>query len=171
MQFCCYFIFCCHVSFFFQPYKKVNHFLVIFASRCQITFQILFVLNLPYLDCSFSCPLLWSVSTVLQFILSICSLSQPGIPNNAGLFSGAVKKLHQDLMLFCELLLLYICLYAECISCCVCRKVIFCLYIYWSPQFWCLKKAFWTFWLALDCHHYQYLSYIHTLLFLTTSCS
>ena len=45
------------------------------------------------------------------------------------------------------------------------------LLIHLSLQLCVWKKAFWTFWLALDCYCDQYLSYIHTSLFFTTFCS
>ena len=48
----------------------------------------------------------------------------------------------------------------ECMTCCKYEILPLAMHLF--------KPQLWTFWLALDCYHCQCLSYIHTLLILTT---
>ena len=102
-----------------------------------INFLFLFILDLFCFVCSFICVLFCSVSVVSQLILGSCSLSQSGMPNNAGPFT--VNKLHQNLMPLLFIVTLHM-------PICGIHKLVYAFYttfhlwICLDKQFWCLER-------------------------------
>ena len=121
-----------HVSLFFYPCSKLIYFMVIFAIEWQNNFQICVSFELSCLDCSFTCPLLWSSSIVLQLIPSSCNFSQSGIPiilDHSVCYKETALGL-ESFLSYC----FYICICVECMSSCMHPKLLFCLCIYLELQ-------------------------------------
>ena len=98
-------------------------------------------------------------------MLSFCSHSQPGIPNNADPFPGTTKQLHQYLMPSLIIVTLHIPIYGmhELLEV---HKIFFAVYWIFSAHLhWYTERPFFTFWWALSFHHYICLFYICMYLF------
>ena len=84
---------CNYVSFLIWTGNKVFYFMLNFFSDCRLSINFCVGLALFYVFIII-CLVSWSLFVVFQLMLSSCSLSQYGSPNNPGLLPST-KKSHQ----------------------------------------------------------------------------